>query len=66
MAAMVSGHEDVANKLESRLDRQKLPEKSDNVVTMALNGWAAEAYPVVQGHLESAKTSEKTLKSRGK
>ena len=87
-AAMVSGHEDVAGKLESRIDKTKLseskaqeadkvagtkvetrtevstvlPEKSDNVVTMSLNQWAADAYPVVQMHLASAKALDKSAK----
>ena len=91
-AAMVSGHEDVASKLESRIDKTKLaesktqeadkvagtkietrtdvstvlPEHSDNVVTMSLNQWAADAYPVVQMHLESAKGLDKSAKQRGK
>jgi putative membrane protein len=62
MAAMVEGHEGVAAKLESRLDSAKLAQKSDNVVTMAVNEWAAEAYPVVQKHLEAAKVLDKSLK----
>jgi putative membrane protein len=53
MAAMVSGHQDVAAKLDSRV------EKSDNVVTMSINEWAAEARPVVQAHLEAAKALQK-------
>ena len=32
-----------------------LPERSDNVVTMAINQWAAEAYLVVQAHLVAAR-----------
>jgi hypothetical protein len=90
MAAMVDGHEDVADKVESRIDRARLaewkaqmadrlagkkveeraeviavlPEKSDNVVTMAVNEWAAEAYPVVQAHLEAAKVLDKAVKRR--
>jgi putative membrane protein len=32
-----------------------LPEKSDNVVTMSLNEWAANAYPIVRTHLEAAR-----------
>jgi hypothetical protein len=32
-----------------------LPEKSDNVVTMSLNEWAATAYPVVRAHLDAAR-----------
>ena len=62
MAAMVEGHEGVADKLESRLDSAKLAQKSDNVVTMAVNEWAAEAYPVVQSHLQAARVIDKALK----
>jgi len=79
-AAMVDGHQDVADTLESRIDRQRLqawktemadwldgkkvdhsnvgtvtPEHSDNAATMAVNQWAADSYPVVQGHLVAAK-----------
>jgi putative membrane protein len=86
--AMVQGHEDVVDKLESRIDSAKLgewksrmsdrkpgakgdetarvdavlPEKSDNAATMAVNQWAAEAYPTVHGHMERARTLESSLK----
>jgi putative membrane protein len=88
MAAMVDGHQDVGDKLESRIDTAKLAEwkaqmadrlagkkveeqaeviavlreKSDNVVTMAVNEWAAEAYPVVQAHLAAAKVLDKAIR----
>ena len=62
MAAMVEGHEGVAGKLDSRIDSAKLAQKSDNVVTMAVNEWAAEAYPVVQSHLAAARVIDKALK----
>jgi putative membrane protein len=91
MEAMVDGHKDVADKLESRIDTAKLaeykaqladrlagkkveeraeviavlPEKSDNVVTMAINEWAAQTYPVVQAHLEAARVLDKALKGKG-
>jgi putative membrane protein len=32
-----------------------LPEKSDNLVTMSLNEWAATAYPTVRAHLDAAR-----------
>jgi putative membrane protein len=32
-----------------------LPEKSDNVVTMSLNEWAATAYPTVRAHVDGAR-----------
>jgi len=83
--AMVEGHQDLAAKLESRLDVQSLadwktaaagrtdskglpepniamrdvqvrPNKSDNEVTMKINQWAADTYPVAQKHLDTART----------
>lgn len=65
IAAMVEGHDGVAGKLESRLDHERAAEKSDNAVTMALNQWAAEAYPVVQKHSEAAKGIDKAVNRRG-
>jgi putative membrane protein len=91
--AMVEGHQDLAAKLESRLDVQSLaewktaaagrtqrktlpepkveladvqvrPNKSDNEITMQVNQWAAETYPVVQKHLDTARTLENTTKKR--
>ena len=32
-----------------------IPEKSDNVVTMGLNEWAAATYPIVRSHLDAAR-----------
>jgi len=32
-----------------------IPEKSDNVVTMSLNEWAATAYPIVRAHLDAGR-----------
>jgi putative membrane protein len=84
---MVQGHQDLAAKLESRLDVQSLadwktaaagrtdskalpepktalrdvqvrPNKSDNEVTMKINQWAADTYPVAQKHLDTARTLE--------
>lgn len=88
--AMVGGHEDVVEMLESRIDREDLakwrstmadrlsgktveesgkiravlPEKSDDPVTTSLNQWAADAYPVVQGHLQAAKALDEALEGR--
>jgi len=88
--AMENGHNDVLDKLGSRVDKQKLgewrtkqeervsgrkteeraeataitPEPSDNPVTMQINQWAADAYPIVYGHHASAKTLNDTLKRR--
>jgi putative membrane protein len=87
MKAMVEGHQDLAAKLESRLDVESLadwktaaagrtdtkampepkiamrdvqvrPNKSDNAVTMKINQWAADTYPVAQKHLDTARTLE--------
>jgi putative membrane protein len=40
------------------------PEKSDEAVTMSINQWAADAYPVVQAHLQAAKALDAGLKNR--
>ena len=82
---MIEGHQDLAAKLESRLDVQSLgewktaaagraqgkalpepkiemtdvkvrPNKSDNEITMKINQWAADTYPVAQKHLDTART----------
>ena len=89
--AMVEGHQDLAAKLESRLDVQSLAEwktaaagrtaskalpepevamrdvqvrpiKSDRDVTMKINQWAADTYPVAQKHLDTARTLETATK----
>jgi len=91
--AMIEGHQDLAAKLESRLDVQSLaewktaaagradskalpepnvemrdvavrPNKSDNAITMKINQWAADTYPVAQKHLDTARTLENALKKR--
>ena len=87
LQAMIDGHQDLAAKLESRLDVQSLaewktaaagradskalpepnialrdvqvrPTKSDKEVTMKINQWAADTYPVAQKHLDTARTLE--------
>ena len=82
--AMVDGHKGVLDKLEARVDKDKLadwktkmkdrmpgtpesvvsvtPERSDNPVTMAINEWAAQAYPVVAMHADKANALDETLK----
>jgi len=91
--AIVHGHQDLAAKMESRLDVQSLadwnaaaagrtqskalpepkaemrdvpvrPEKSDNPTAMKINQWAADTYPVVQKHLDTARTLENATKKR--
>jgi putative membrane protein len=85
---MVDAHQDMVDKLESRIDKETLAkwkenhtnpatgqkgkveamtvvaEKSDNPVTLALNQWAAETYPVAFAHLQAAKDLQKGLESR--
>lgn len=41
-----------------------LPEKSDDPVTQRVNAWAADTYPGVYAHLQSAKALKDTLKKR--
>jgi putative membrane protein len=89
--AMVEGQQNLAAKLESRLDVQSLsewktaaagrtdskalpeptlamrdvqvrPGRSDNEVTMRINQWAAGVYPIVQKHLDTARTLETATK----
>jgi putative membrane protein len=91
--AMVEGHQDLAAKLESRLDVQSLtdwktaaagradskalpepnsalrdvrvrPNKSDKPVTMKINQWAADLYPVAQKHLDTARALDSAMKKR--
>jgi putative membrane protein len=90
MKAMVDGHQEVVDKLESRIDKAKLaewkaaaadrvrgtkveergklpavlPENGDNPATNGVNQWAADSYPVVYSHLESAKSIESGLNQR--
>jgi putative membrane protein len=91
--ALVEGHQDLAAKLESRLDVQSLaewktaaagrtqtkalpepgaelrdvavrPNKSDSGITMKINQWAADTYPVAQKHLDTARMLENAVKKR--
>ena len=91
--AMVEGHQNLAAKLESRLDLQSVaewktaaagraqgktlpdpkvemadvkvrPTRSDDALTMKINQWAADTYPVVQKHLDTARALENTAKKR--
>ena len=39
-------------------DVQVRPDKSDNEITMKINQWAADTYPVAQKHLDTARTLE--------
>jgi putative membrane protein len=40
------------------------PENADNAVTMKINQWAADTYPVAQKHLDSARALENATKGR--
>jgi putative membrane protein len=91
--AMVEGHQDLAAKLESRLDVQSVaewktaaagraqgkalpdpnvempdvkvrPTPSANDITMKVNQWAADMYPVAHKHLDTARALENTTKKR--
>jgi len=91
--AMVEGHQNLAAKLESRLDVQSVAEwktaagaraqsnalpdpktamgdvkvrplQGGNDVTLKINQWAADTYPVVQKHLDTARALENTAKHR--
>lgn len=91
--AMVEGHQNLAAKLESRLDLQSVqewktaaagraqskalpdpraemgdvkvrPDKSNTDMGTTINQWAAETYPIVQKHLDTARTLENATKKR--
>ena len=93
LEAIVEGQQDLAAKLESRLDVQSLsdwktaaagrthtnalpepkiamrdvqvrPDKSDHAITMKINQWAVDTYPVAQKHLDAARTLENATKKR--
>jgi len=40
------------------------PDKSNNEITMKINQWAADTYPVAQKHLDTARTLENPTKKR--
>ena len=86
---MVDAHEDLVDKLESRIDKANLaeykaqirdrvagttveekgkaiaiiPEKSDNPVTMSVNQWAADTYPIAVAHLAAARALKDDLRA---
>ena len=45
-------------------DVQVRPDKSNNEITMKINQWAADTYPVAQKHLDTARTLENPTKKR--
>ena len=91
--AIVEGDQNLAAKLEARLDLQSVaewktaaagraqtkalpdpkaemtdvklrPNKADSEMAMKINQWAADTYPVVQKHLDTARTLETAAKKR--
>jgi hypothetical protein len=40
------------------------PDKSNNEITLKINQWAAETYPIAQKHLDTARTLENATKRR--
>jgi putative membrane protein len=92
LEAMIEGHQDLAARLESRLDVQSLadwktaaagraesgalpdpkvtlsdvhprPNASDDELTKTINQWAAETYPTVQKHLDTARMLDRATKT---
>jgi putative membrane protein len=45
-------------------DVQVRPNKSDNQLTMKINQWAADTYPVAQKHLDTARAIETVMNKR--
>jgi putative membrane protein len=93
LEAIVEGHQDLAAKLESRLDVESLaawktaaagrtrsqalpepgadmrdvavrPNQGGSEMTMKINRWAAETYPVAQKHLDTARALANEAKKR--
>jgi putative membrane protein len=69
MRAMVEGHENVVDRLQTRASEDRIgenkgqvkPESSDNPVEAALNQWAANALPTTRHHLDEAKRINERL-----
>ena len=82
MKAMVDGHQNAVDSLQSRVDstaslkdqitdrdkadKQVVPEKTDNVVEASVNQWAATALPVVRQHLDEARTIHAAMDRNGR
>lgn len=92
MEAVIEGHQNLAARLESRLDVRSVAEwktaaagrteskalpapvemrdvqlrpiESGNELTMRINQWAAETYPIAQKHLDTARRLENATKKR--
>ena len=43
---------------------QVRPAKSDHAITMKINQWAADTYPIAQKHLDTARALENAAKKR--
>lgn len=69
MKAMVEGHEDVIDRLQTRASEDRFgdnkgtvrPESSNNPTEAALNEWASNTLPVARQHLEEAKRINDSL-----
>jgi putative membrane protein len=72
MDAMVDGHRDVLNDMQSRVDEKPFgphegevqPEKSVNPKTYSVNAWAAKTLPIVREHLDRARDVREKLSQR--
>lgn len=72
MQAMVDGHEDVIDLLQTRADEDRVgdnkgtatPERSGDAMATAVNQWAAKALPTTRHHLEEARRIHDSLGSR--
>lgn len=72
MDAMVQGHEDMVDHLQTRASEDRFgenkgtvrPEGSDNPVEANLNQWAANALPTTRRHLDEARRISDRLNNR--
>ena len=72
MDAMVQGHEDMVDHLQTRASEDRFgenkgtvrPEASDNPVEASLNQWGANALPTTRRHLEEARRISDRLNTR--
>ena len=69
MNAMVEGHEDVVDRLQTRASEDRFgddkgtvtPERSDNAVEASINEWAATVLPTARHHLDEARNIRESL-----
>jgi putative membrane protein len=72
MQAMVAGHEDVVDLLQTRANEDRFgenkgtttPERTDDAMAREINQWAAKALPTTRHHLEEARRVNDGLGSR--